>query len=223
MSIDTESPGTFTRMDQSTAEQWAVIGQETVRNQPRVAERVLGLLRSLDEITDGFSTDQLTHCLQTATLAERAGADNEVVVAALCHDVGKAISQNQEGTHTQLGMEIAKKYNEDPIVINAIGSHHEDIPADNLISLLVSAADAISGSRPGASVSEAKPTPSSVARGASPPGRPATGPSGQAARPRPRRAAGAVRPHAWRARSALSRAAGRRPTRLRSRRVAERS
>jgi ribonuclease Y len=47
-------------------------------------------------------------------------------------------------------MEIAKKYNEDPIVINAIGSHHEDIPADNLISLLVSAADAISGSRPGA-------------------------------------------------------------------------
>ncbi len=50
------------------------------------------LLQSLGEIVDGFATDQLTHCLQTATLAERAGADDEVVVAALCHDVGKAIS-----------------------------------------------------------------------------------------------------------------------------------
>ena len=73
---------TFTRMDESTAEQWAVIGEETRRNQPRVAERVLMLLRSLAEVTDGFATDQLTHCLQTATLAERAGADQEVVVAS---------------------------------------------------------------------------------------------------------------------------------------------
>ncbi len=82
----------FTRMDESTAEQWAVIGAETINNQGRVAERVLGMLRSLADITDGFATDQLTHCLQTATLAERAGADPEVVVAALCHDIGKAIS-----------------------------------------------------------------------------------------------------------------------------------
>lgn len=82
----------FTSMDTSTAEQWAVIGAETAKNQPRVAERVLELLRSLADITDGFSTDQLTHCLQTATLAERAGADDEVVVASLCHDIGKAVS-----------------------------------------------------------------------------------------------------------------------------------
>ena len=82
----------FTAMDVSTAEQWAVIGAETAKNQPRVAEHVLGLLRSLAEITDGFATDQLTHCLQTATRAERAGADDEVVVASLCHDIGKAIS-----------------------------------------------------------------------------------------------------------------------------------
>jgi hypothetical protein len=79
---------TFTRMDESTAEQWGVIGTESYKNQSRVADRVLGMLESLSEIVDGFATDQLTHCLQTATLAERAGADEQVVVAALCHDIG---------------------------------------------------------------------------------------------------------------------------------------
>ncbi|HEY7134950.1 MAG TPA: HD domain-containing protein [Acidimicrobiia bacterium] len=88
----TQTTDTFTRMDESTAEQWARIGAETIEHQERVAERVLGMLRSLAEITDGFAVDQLTHSLQTATLAERAGADDEVVVAALCHDIGKAVS-----------------------------------------------------------------------------------------------------------------------------------
>lgn len=82
----------FRRMDESTAEQWRVIGEEHMAHADRVAERVLMLLRSLAEITDGFATDQLTHCLQTAALAEAAGADEEIVVAALCHDVGKAVS-----------------------------------------------------------------------------------------------------------------------------------
>ena len=109
----TSSPGTesrteqFTRMDQSTAEQWAVIGRESSKNQSRVADRVLMLLGSLSDITDGFSTDQLTHCLQTATLAERAGADDEVVVAALCHDIGKAISVPNQ---PMIAAEILKPY-----------------------------------------------------------------------------------------------------------------
>lgn len=98
---------TFTRMDESTPEQWAVIGTQTLENQPRVAEAVLGLLRSLSSITDGFAVDQLTHCLQTATLAERAGADDEVVVAALCHDVGKAISVP---SHPAIAAAILKSY-----------------------------------------------------------------------------------------------------------------
>lgn len=98
---------TFTRMDASTAEQWAVIGAETMRNQPRVAERVLEMLRSLAEIVDGFAVDQLTHSLQTATLAERAGADIEVVVAALCHDIGKAVSV---ANHPAIAAEILKPY-----------------------------------------------------------------------------------------------------------------
>jgi predicted HD phosphohydrolase len=83
---------TFTRMDESTAEQWTVIGTETATNQTPTAERVIALLVSLTEVTDGFAVDQLTHCLQTATRAERAGADDEVVIASLCHDIGKAVS-----------------------------------------------------------------------------------------------------------------------------------
>lgn len=98
---------TFTRMDTSTAEQWAVIGVETAKNQGRVADRVLDMLRSLDSIVDGFSTDQLTHCLQTATRAERDGADPDVVVASLCHDIGKAISVPN---HPAIAAEILKPY-----------------------------------------------------------------------------------------------------------------
>src|SRR3954452_19985180 len=103
----TSTATSFTRMDESTAEQWAAIGAETAQHQGRVADRVLGMLESLGEITDGFATDQLTHCLQTATLAERAGADDEVVVASLCHDIGKAISVPG---HPRISAEILKPY-----------------------------------------------------------------------------------------------------------------
>jgi predicted HD phosphohydrolase len=98
---------TFTRMDESTAEQWAVIGRETFANQDRVAERVLGMLRSLADITDGFAVDQLTHSLQTATRAERAGADEEVVFASLLHDVGKAVSVPN---HPEIAAAILRPY-----------------------------------------------------------------------------------------------------------------
>src|SRR6476659_5998235 len=96
---------TFTRMDESTREQWQVIGAETLTNQPRVAEQFLTMLRQCADITDGFATDQLTHCLQTATLAEKAGADNEVIFASLCHDVGKVISTFN---HPAIAAEIIK-------------------------------------------------------------------------------------------------------------------
>jgi predicted HD phosphohydrolase len=97
----------FRSMDASTAEQWAVIGMETAKNQGRVADRVLGMLESLSNITDGFATDQLTHCLQTATRAERAGADDQVVVASLCHDIGKAVSVPN---HPEIAASILKPY-----------------------------------------------------------------------------------------------------------------
>lgn len=97
----------FTRMDESTAEQWAVIGAETMQNQPRVADEILAMLRRLEGITDGFNTNQLVHALQTATLAERSGADDELVVAALCHDIGKLISV---WNHPAIAAEILKPY-----------------------------------------------------------------------------------------------------------------
>jgi predicted HD phosphohydrolase len=103
---------TFTRMDESTQEQWAHIGAETMKRQQHGGDQVLALLRSLREITDGFATDQLTHCLQTATRAERAGADPEVVVASLCHDIGKAISVPN---HPAIAAEILKPYVRDEV------------------------------------------------------------------------------------------------------------
>lgn len=98
---------TFTRMDESTAEQWAKIGDETTRNQPRVAEGILAMLRSLGGITDGFAVDQLTHSVQTAALAEADGASDEIVVAALCHDIGKAVSVPN---HPEIAAAILKPY-----------------------------------------------------------------------------------------------------------------
>jgi predicted HD phosphohydrolase len=104
---ETTGEATFTRMDESTAEQWRTIVEQTATNQPRVAERVLAMLRSLAELTDGFAVDQLTHSLQTATRAEEAGADTEVVVASLCHDIGKAVSVSN---HPKIAAEIIKPY-----------------------------------------------------------------------------------------------------------------
>src|SRR5207248_742426 len=103
---------TFTRMDESTAEQWAVIGAEHVKDQPRTAEAVLDMLRSLESIVAGFATDQLVHCRQTATRAERAGADDEIVVAALCHDIGKAVSVPN---HPAIAAAILRPYVRDEV------------------------------------------------------------------------------------------------------------
>ena len=83
------------------------IDEQTVAAQPRVAHQLVSMVRGLGDITDGFSVDQMEHALQTATRAERDGADEEVVVASLLHDVGKLISV---ANHPHIAAEILEPY-----------------------------------------------------------------------------------------------------------------
>jgi predicted HD phosphohydrolase len=97
----------FTRMDQGQVADWMVIGQAVTRRQSTMPQIVLGMLAQLEEQVDGFAVDQLRHGLQTATRAERAGASEEMIVAALCHDIGKVISNEN---HPAIAAEILKPY-----------------------------------------------------------------------------------------------------------------
>lgn len=97
----------FTRMDQSTAEHWARIDELAARDQNRTLDKMLVLLRELEHVNNGFAVDQLVHCLQTATRAERAGADEEMIVAALVHDMGKVIST---ANHAEIAASILRPF-----------------------------------------------------------------------------------------------------------------
>lgn len=97
----------FTRMDESSRDEWMKIGQATVALQPEVPRRVLSMLRELEGLHAGFGVDQLHHALQTATMARRANAADDVVLAALCHDVGKVISIPN---HAAIAAEMLKPY-----------------------------------------------------------------------------------------------------------------
>jgi ribonucrease Y len=97
----------------------------------------------------------LSHSVEVAWLAGIMAAELglDVVMtkrAALLHDIGKVLTHEHEGTHVQLGVEVATRYGENPMVVNAIAAHHDDVPHETEMSVLVQAADAISGSRPGA-------------------------------------------------------------------------
>ena len=84
-------------------------------------------------------------------MAEELGLDSKRAArAGLLHDIGKALDHDMEGTHVEIGVEILKKFKENPLVINAVEAHHEDVEPQTLEAVLIQAADAISASRPGA-------------------------------------------------------------------------
>ena len=97
----------FTRMDQGKIEDWMVIGQAVAVRQGSMAKIIKAMLLQLEGQVDGFAVNQLHHALQTATRAARDGASEEMIVAALCHDIGKVISVEN---HPAIAAEILKPY-----------------------------------------------------------------------------------------------------------------
>jgi ribonuclease Y len=116
--------------------------------------KILSLLGALTYRTS-YGQNVLRHSVEVAFLsqvmADELGLDGTLARrAGLLHDIGKAIDHDVEGNHPTIGANYLKRFNESPIVLNAVEGHHGDVPPDNPYTPLVAAADAISASRPGA-------------------------------------------------------------------------
>lgn len=122
-----------------------------IDNVPPDMVRLLGRLK----YRTSYTQNVLEHVQEVAWIcghiAAEIGLDVQMAKrAGLLHDIGKAIDHQTDGTHTQLGVEVANRYNEHKFVVNAIAAHHEDVECESLYAVLVTAGDTISASRPGA-------------------------------------------------------------------------
>ncbi len=121
---------------------------------PGLHPEIIKLLGRL-KFRTSYGQNQLAHSVETAHLANilaaELGADAQIAKAgALLHDLGKAVDHEVDGPHALIGADIAKRYRVQPAVINCIASHHGEAEGESLEAIIVEAADAISGARPGA-------------------------------------------------------------------------
>lgn len=122
-------------------------------NVTNVHPEIIKLLGAL-KYRYSFAQNVLAHTREVAYLAGMMAAElgldeKKARRAGLLHDIGKAVSHEVEGSHALIGMEYAKKYREDPEIVHAIGAHHEDIEQISPLDMIIDAADALSGARPG--------------------------------------------------------------------------
>ncbi|GBF23090.1 ribonuclease Y [Candidatus Gastranaerophilus sp. (ex Termes propinquus)] len=138
--------------------------EKKMRQEGERAATDLGIMNLNKELTKNlgrlyyrtsFGQNVLKHSIEVAQiagmLAVELGADAAPAKrAGLLHDIGKAVDQEQEGTHVQLGVDMARKYGENETIVHAIEAHHDDVCANTLTAALVKIADTVSAGRPGA-------------------------------------------------------------------------
>lgn len=147
---------TVTQCERELEENIEEYGKQAVLefNLQGIHPEIVTLLGKLNFRTS-FSQNVLTHSKEVGVfarmIAEELGLDGQTALrAGLLHDIGKAVTAEVEGPHAQIGGDIAKRCGEDPLIVNAIAAHHEEVPFTSIYSPIVVIADTISASRPGA-------------------------------------------------------------------------
>ncbi|MFZ5452148.1 MAG: ribonuclease Y [Thermodesulfobacteriota bacterium] len=113
--------------------------------------KLLGKLKFRTSYSQNVLKHSVEVCYLTGIMAAELGINvKHAKRAGLLHDIGKAVDQESEGVHALIGGDLAKRYGESPKVVHAVAAHHEDVPPESVLAVLVQAADTLSGARPGA-------------------------------------------------------------------------